>query len=170
MPGCICVKCEDSRDATIASLTARLTEEETEHDKVSAHAAEKIADLTAKLGEAERQRETIRANMHDAEGLLASATDLLNSWAREHSVTEARCEENIKQVINGLWDRTMEYHQRATTAETALREMREAAAEYRKLFCVQTYTYKRGDGARAWRRLYAALSAAPQTEVPQEGK
>jgi len=40
---------------------------------------------------------------HDADSLLASATDLLNSWAREMSVAEARDEKDIKGVIDRLW-------------------------------------------------------------------
>lgn len=41
---------------------------------------------------------------NDALSLLASATDLLNSWAREMGVQEARTEDDIKGVINRLWD------------------------------------------------------------------
>ena len=39
----------------------------------------------------------------DSASLLASATDLLNSWARDISVTEARNESEIKLVIDRLW-------------------------------------------------------------------
>ena len=42
----------------------------------------------------------------DAASLLASATDLLNTWARESGVTEARNESEIKQVIDRLWSDT----------------------------------------------------------------
>src|ERR1019366_1668339 len=35
--------------------------------------------------------------------LLASATDLLNSWAREMGVHEAQTEADIKPVIDRLW-------------------------------------------------------------------
>jgi hypothetical protein len=42
--------------------------------------------------------------INDALSLLASATDLLNSWAREMGVQEARTENDIKGVINRLWD------------------------------------------------------------------
>ena len=37
-------------------------------------------------------------------GLLASATDLLNSWAREIAVKEAYDELDIKGVIDRLWN------------------------------------------------------------------
>src|SRR5271170_7924613 len=40
---------------------------------------------------------------NDALSLLASATDFLNSWARETHVTEARTEADIKAVVNRLW-------------------------------------------------------------------
>jgi hypothetical protein len=40
----------------------------------------------------------------DAESLLASATDMLNTWAREMSVLEARDEKDIKGVIDRLWN------------------------------------------------------------------
>ena len=46
----------------------------------------------------------IENRMWEAESLLASATDLLNSWAREFSVKEAHNESEIKQVINRLWE------------------------------------------------------------------
>jgi hypothetical protein len=39
----------------------------------------------------------------DSDCLLASATDLLNSWAREMSVVEARNEEDIVRLIDRLW-------------------------------------------------------------------
>lgn len=42
---------------------------------------------------------------HEAEGLLASATDLLNMWARESGVLEAGTEADIKGVIDRLWTR-----------------------------------------------------------------
>ena len=37
------------------------------------------------------------------DSLLASATDLLNSWARESGVVKAPGPDNIKDVINRLW-------------------------------------------------------------------
>jgi len=40
----------------------------------------------------------------DPYSLLASATDLLNTWAREFNVTEDRDERNIKNLINRLRD------------------------------------------------------------------
>jgi hypothetical protein len=40
---------------------------------------------------------------NDAERLLASATDLLNTWAREMSVEQARTPEDIRGVIDRLW-------------------------------------------------------------------
>lgn len=40
---------------------------------------------------------------NDALSLLASATDLLNSWAREMSVREAYNEQDIKGVVDRLW-------------------------------------------------------------------
>ena len=39
----------------------------------------------------------------DALSLLASATDLLNSWAREMQVREAYNEWEIKEVVDRLW-------------------------------------------------------------------
>lgn len=46
----------------------------------------------------------IEKRLDDAESLLASATDLLNTWAREYGVVEARNEREIKFVISRLWD------------------------------------------------------------------
>jgi hypothetical protein len=40
---------------------------------------------------------------HDDESLLASATDLLNTWAREMSVEQARTPDDIRGVIDRLW-------------------------------------------------------------------
>lgn len=40
----------------------------------------------------------------EAQSLLAAATDLLNSWARERSIREACCEKEILKLINRLWD------------------------------------------------------------------
>lgn len=42
----------------------------------------------------------------EALSLLASATDLLNSWAREMGVQEAKTEADIKGVIDRLWSET----------------------------------------------------------------
>jgi hypothetical protein len=39
----------------------------------------------------------------DALSLLASTTDLLNSWARETQVKEAYNEWEIKEVVDRLW-------------------------------------------------------------------
>lgn len=41
--------------------------------------------------------------LRDSDSLLASATDLLNSWARESSVREAETPEGIVGVIDRLW-------------------------------------------------------------------
>lgn len=56
-----------------------------------------------RIAELEKERDAQRDAKHEAESQLASVTDLLNSWARESYVTEARDERGIKSVINGLW-------------------------------------------------------------------
>ena len=43
-------------------------------------------------------------NEMERTSLLASATDLLNSWAREMAVKEAHDEKDIKGVIDRLWN------------------------------------------------------------------
>ena|SRR5689334_16067110 len=75
--------------------------------------------LRAKLAAVERERDDWRVanetnieiqrkfqqERDDAESLLASATDLLNSWAREWGVVETFNEQGIKVLINELWDK-----------------------------------------------------------------
>ena len=45
----------------------------------------------------------IQDERDEAESLLASATDLLNSWAREMQVEQAHDEKDIRGVIDRLW-------------------------------------------------------------------
>lgn len=54
--------------------------------------------------------------------LLASATDLLNSWAREMHVQEAYNEQDIKGVIDRLWS---ELSTRLSATPDAEREAKE---------------------------------------------
>ncbi len=68
--------------------------------KGSARDAERIVDLSAKLAGAIDERD-------EARSMLASCTDLANSWAREHSVPEARDERTLQQLIAGLWNEMM---------------------------------------------------------------
>jgi hypothetical protein len=50
-----------------------------------------------------------------AEMFLASATDLLNSWARESGVKEAESPEEICGVIDRLWSHTStQLHKQST--------------------------------------------------------
>lgn len=45
----------------------------------------------------------LHSQRDDALSLLASTTDLLNSWAREASVQEAHNEKEIREVVDRLW-------------------------------------------------------------------
>lgn len=71
--------------------------------------AERAAKATPALCESHEQlraeRDAEREAKHDALSLLASATDLLNTWAREWSATEALRPEQIKVAIDSLWRR-----------------------------------------------------------------
>ena len=56
-------------------------------------------------------------------GLLASATDLLNSWAREMSIQEAHDELDIKGVIDRLWSALSTEMSRSAQKSALLRQM-----------------------------------------------
>lgn len=64
-----------------------------------------IADLERQLAASEAARVEEQDAKHEAQGELASATDLANSWARESGVPEAYNEAALKGVIDRLWSR-----------------------------------------------------------------
>lgn len=47
-----------------------------------------------------------QAAIDRAMGVLASTTDLANSWAREIGVMEANNEYELKEVVDRIWSRT----------------------------------------------------------------
>lgn len=59
----------------------------------------------------------------DRDSLLASATDLLNSWAREMAVKEAHDESEIKEVIDRLWNELSTEMSRSFQKSTLLRSI-----------------------------------------------
>lgn len=59
----------------------------------------------------------------EALSLLASATDLLNSWAREMAVKEAHDESDIKGVIDRLWNELSTEMSRSVQERALLRQM-----------------------------------------------
>jgi hypothetical protein len=59
----------------------------------------------------------------NALSLLASATDLLNSWAREMAVKEAHDESDIKGVIDRLWNELSTEMSRSTQKGALIRQM-----------------------------------------------
>lgn len=59
----------------------------------------------------------------EALSLLASATDLLNSWAREMAVKEAHDESDIKGVIDRLWNELSTEMSRSAQKGALLRQM-----------------------------------------------
>jgi septal ring factor EnvC (AmiA/AmiB activator) len=61
--------------------------------------------VKGKFEQATKERDELRHRIHNAEGELASTTDLLNSWARESGVPEARTESGIKVAVNALWSK-----------------------------------------------------------------
>ena len=91
---------------------------------------------TAAFNKLLRRLESLRAEnerSHNAESVLASVTDLLNTCAREHGVEEARSEEFVKGVIERIWFRSAHYRQQVTTlkAENAVMwELCEAQIDY----------------------------------------
>lgn len=74
----------------------------------------------------QREMEALRKRMDKAEGELASATDLANSWARELGVQEAHNETDLKGVIERLWSKLSV---RVNKAEADLTEERGRVAE-----------------------------------------
>lgn len=67
-----------------------------------------------------------RESNHDewaARSLLASATDLLNSWAREMAVKEAHDESDIKGVIDRLWSELSTEMSRSAQKGALLRQI-----------------------------------------------
>lgn len=64
-----------------------------------------IADLERQLAASEAARVEEQDAKHEAQGELASATDLANSWARESGVPEAYNEAALKGVIDRLWSK-----------------------------------------------------------------
>ncbi len=64
------------------------------------------------------------------EGMLATCTDLANSWAREAGVSEASTEEGLRNLLDRLWaSTTASFFGRCSNYEDALREGREKLAE-----------------------------------------
>lgn len=61
------------------------------------------ADIKAALDALDAADKSMEQLLESA-SLLASSTDLLNSWARESYVPEASNESEIKALINRLWD------------------------------------------------------------------
>jgi hypothetical protein len=60
----------------------------------------------------------------EARSLLASATDSLNTWARESGVSEAVNEKSIHEVIDRLWSHhSKSRHARAIAADPVRRYM-----------------------------------------------
>ena len=77
-------------------------------NKLTPHIKEKAFDpdwflLRQHFEQFEERLQNSDAAKNEALSLLASSTDLLNSWAREMGVLEARNEAGIKGVINRLW-------------------------------------------------------------------
>ncbi len=76
---------------------------------------DKIYDLNEHLIEALKDSQRANAELradgfklldrgHDASSRLASATDLLNQWARQDCAPEAKDERSLNDLINRLWD------------------------------------------------------------------
>lgn len=89
-----------------------LIDPETQMNVVHESAKQDVLDLLNALEAAEAARDSalaevvrLKAQRDESESLLASTTDLLNSWAREYEVHEAPNEKGIKGVVNRLWDK-----------------------------------------------------------------
>lgn len=82
------------------------------------------APAAPRIAELERQLAAAKAARHEAESILASATDLANSWARDSGIAEAPMPRRIKEVIDDLWG----YWSTRWNAEKAAREKAERAA------------------------------------------
>lgn len=110
----------------------------------------------------------LRDERDEANSTLASATDLLNSWAREMQVPEAYNESDIKGVIERLWSNVSQLlfgEAAALRARAAGTEGLREAAEIVKTM---------GQAGYSWGDLYdaimrrAALAAPVEREVGSE--
>ena len=93
------------------------------------HTPESFGRYVCANEEMQRLREEVkrlRAERDEAQSLLASTTDLLNSWARDTYVQEAKSEASIKDVVTRLWN-----HQAAQWMQ--LRECKARASSARGL-------------------------------------
>lgn len=74
--------------------------------RIMAESADRVKKETTGevIARLERELAAAREKWHDSASLLASATDLLNTQAREAGVIEARDERSIKTVIDALWN------------------------------------------------------------------
>jgi|SRR3990172_2790663 len=77
--------------------------------------------------------------------LLASATDLLNSWARETGVQEARSESDIKGVIDRLWSHlSTRLHRLQAEQTSAVQSARRAGREEMQTY-IANQLWKKGN-------------------------
>lgn len=56
-----------------------------------------------RIAELERINTDLRKQLDAAQEILASTTDLANSWAREYGVPEAATESELHKLIDRLW-------------------------------------------------------------------
>jgi len=119
------------------------------------------------LAEIARLRAQLEAQS-DAEGMLASCTDLANSWARESGVAEAERESDLKALIDRLWSHwTLRLEAQSRDAARLVKIMRGIVEEARgKLTCSslncghEDCKDYRGDEFRRWDAAIAKLDAA----------
>lgn len=93
----------DERDAEIARLTALVQHLESWQDRSGQR-----YDLTnpeASVQPLADGLERVAKELYKAESLLASTTDLANTWAREVGVVEAYNERELKALVDRLWTR-----------------------------------------------------------------
>src|SRR5579883_2855413 len=96
------------------------------YDKAKAEFKARVAALEEQLEQAQRER-------GETESLLASTTDLLNSWARESGVTETYSEKGIKVLANDLWSCYSTQRQKRIEAEYERDQLRARAERAEEL-------------------------------------
>lgn len=137
-----------------------------------------LAAAASREAAAKSERDAERERKHDALSQLASLADLLNTWARECGVQEARNESAIKFVINGLWSDASDTTRRLTETraerDAALKlvgELREAlTAAKNELFLAFTQNFNclNGSAEQTCKLGYvAATSALARSEAAQ---
>ena len=131
-------------EAEVRELREKLPTLQDGHDKwvlsvwlatLDAHAVE-IALLRKQREDEVEKVEELKRERDDAQGLLASATDLANSWARETGVFEAHDEKDIRGVIDRLWAKTSaSFYEEVRRRDAALAERTRKCAEAACPYC-----------------------------------